>query len=815
MKAVRLLACFLVLALPLALIAQTTTGTIAGTVKDSSGAVVAGATVTITDTDRNHVARTVTTSSSGDYSAPLLPVGHYSITVEASGFQKFMQTGIVLNASDKLTYNPALQVGSASQVVNVQAETHQVELQSTQAAGLVSGTQVRELSLNGRNWVQLATLIPGVSDAGNADQIAVGAFAAQGTNLVTLSMNGGRREQNNFMIDGADNVDRGSNLTLLSFPSVDSIAEFRVIRGQYDPEYGRAASGQINVITRSGTSTLHGNLFEFWRNDALNARDFSNKYPIVQPHANYLRYHDFGGTIGGPVWIPKVYEQKDKTFFFFSEEARRQVRYVNGLATVPTASMVNGQFAHPVCVAFNADNTCATTGTSIATIDPLAAAYIKDIYSKYPTPNSGAFNYQSVLRGVYNFREEIYKIDHVFSQKFSINGKILRDDIPTIEPGGLFTGMVLPDVGTTSTNSPGHNYTVRATIAVSPTFLIEPGYAYSYGAVLSNPTGWMNIANSPNVASLVQLPFQSTLSRIPNLSLAGTTAGSTTSSPQSFGPYRDSNRNHTAFANVTKIHGGHTMKFGATYYHYNKEENQAGTNAGIFTVNNNGKPSTGGAIDFEQAWANFLLGRASQFQQTSIDLTANIMDNQFEWYAQDTWRARPNLTISYGMRWSFFRQPTDANGHLGQFDPAAYDPAKAPCILPNGNLDTKLVAGVVVSACNPNYSPLNGYIFANPPAGGTKSPYGSKVGKEYNRGIAPRIGIAWDPWGDGKTSIRTGFGMFYDNGQEFGNAENDVFFGTGYVTNIVTTNTTFANPTGGTRSFSPAALTLQSRIPID
>ncbi|HET9697917.1 MAG TPA: carboxypeptidase regulatory-like domain-containing protein [Terriglobales bacterium] len=835
MKVVRVLACLLVLLLPLSLMAQTTTGTIAGTVTDASGAVVSGATVTITDTDRNIVARTVTTGGSGAYSAPLLPVGHYSITVEGSGFQKYTQAGIVLNASDKLTYNPVLKVGSNSQEVTVQAETNQVELQSTQAAGLVTGTQVRELSLNGRNWEQLLTLTPGVSDAGNSDQLYVGNFAPQGTNLVGFSMNGGRREENNYMIDGADNIDRGSNLTLLSFPSVDSISEFRVIRGQYDPEYGRAASGQVNVITRSGTSSLHGNLYEFWRNDALNARPFASKYPTVTPHIPYLRYHDFGGTIGGPVWIPKIYEQKNKTFFFFSEEARRNLTYTNGSAVVPTSSMLQGNFAHPVCVQFVDDtgNNCAAYGTSIAAanFNPISKAYITDIFSKYPQPNNGAFGYTSTLKGIFNYREEIIKIDHIFSQKFSVSGKIARDTIPTQEPGGLFTGMVLDGIGTTSTNSPGHNYTFRATLSLTPTLLIEPGYAYSYGAIVSDPIGLVSAANSPNVAAAVKLPFASQLDRIPNITLNGG------SGPASFGPYRDFNRNHTVFTNVTKIHGGHTVKAGFTYYHYNKSENAGGNNAGVYAFGFGGQPTfkanptvCGGAggpacpIAFEQAWANFLLGHLNNsgstpgFSQSSFDLTADILDNSLEWYAQDTWRARPNLTVSYGMRWSFFRQPTDGLGLLSQFDPAAYDPAKAPCVTASGALDISRnpATGVVTSACNPNYSPFNGIIFAGtPPAGGMKSPYGSKVGKEYNRAIAPRVGIAWDPWGDGKTSVRAGIGMFYDPGLIFGNAENDIFLGTGFLQNPTIQISNFSNPLGGTTNFSTAAPSIQSRIPID
>lgn len=813
-----------------ALTAQEITGNISGTVKDQNGAVVPNATVTVTNTDKNAVIRTVKTGAGGDFSAPLLPIGHYAFTVDAPGFQKFAQKDIVLNVNDRLTFFPVLAVGTAQQTVEVNATANQVELQSAQASGLITGTQVRELELNTRNWEQLVTLTPGVSDAGNSDQLYVGAFAPQGTNLVTFSINGGRREENNYMIDGADNIDRGSALTLLAFPSVDAIAEFKVIRGQYDPEYGRAANGQVNVVTRSGTSKLHGNIYEFFRNDALNADPYFNKHFTKVLPTPILRYNDFGGTLGGPVYIPKIYEQTNKTFFFFSEEARRNVIDTNTTPEVPTAGMLSGQFLHPVCVAFDASHNCTATGTSIptASFDPIAAAYIKDIYSKYPQPNAATpadpFGFIGTLKGIFNFREEIYKIDHIVNQKLSFSGKILRDNIPTVEPGGLFTGVGIDNIGTTQTNSPGQNYTIRATYAVTPTLLIEPGYAYSYGAILSNPDNLLNVNNSPDIAAAVKgvLPFQSTLGRVPSIALSGQGSNPNLTGPNSFGPYRDFNQNHTAFTNVTKIIGNHTVKVGATYYHYRKHENAGRGNEGTFSFNNNGIPKGMGTFNFEQAWANFLLGQVGTFSQTSLDLTADIRDNQFEYYAQDAWRIKPNLTISYGFRHSFFRQPTDALGLLENFDPAAYDPAKAPCITSSGATDvTKSPTGTLTSACNPNFDPLNGYIFAHPPAGfdSHKSPFGDKVAPEYNAAIAPRLGIAWDPYGDGKTSIRAGYGMFYDSGTIFGNAENNIFNGIGFQNALTFTNVTTANPTGGapipSTGIGSGASRPQSRIDIN
>lgn len=789
--------------------AQDITGSIVGIVTDASGAVVAGATVTIRNTDRNVVARTLTTNEAGSYSAPLLLAGHYSVTVEATGFKKFVKTGIELNVNDRIAVDATLEAGAVSEEVTVSAGAVRIETQTATAAGLVSNTEVRELPLNNRNFIQLVTLLPGVSSTGT-DQAYIGTTNPFGqTNVLGISINGGRTSQNSWTIDGADNVDRGSNLTLLNYPSVDAISEFKVLRNHYSAEYGRNASGHVNVITKSGGRDFHGNFYEFFRNDKLNANPFFNNLagrfttdttakppdvivPAGDPRAGkervprpQLRYNNFGYTIGGPVFIPGHYNtEREKTFFFFSQEFRRVITYATFNATVPSAAERQGIFSAPICIA-TSGSTCTQSATQITNINPAAAAYLKDIYANIPLPNSGTNTLISNARNVFNHRQELVRVDHNFSPKVTLAVRYLHDTIPTEEPGGLFTGLAVPGIATTKTDSPGYSWVARSVQTIKPTLLNEVGYAFSYGAIVSRPIGLALSSNSPNVTSAVKLPFAVSLARIPSIAPGY-------SGVAGFGPYDDFNRNHNVYDNLTWIRGRHTLKFGTSINYYQKTENAAGNNVGSFSFASAPRPTGSAATTTMQQWANFLLGKVSTFTQADQDLTPDIRMRQYEFYFQDDLRLRSNLTINFGLRYSQFRQPFDQNGQLTNFDPRRYDPAKA----------------VQIDRTTGNIIPGTGDLLNGIIIGGQNSPFGDKVAPESNKNFGPVLGFAWDPWSNGKTAIRGGYGISYDV-ILVGIYEQNIFGNPPFVNNVTISNTVLNDPASVLPTISAAPRTIR------
>jgi hypothetical protein len=788
MTAIRL-ALSLVFAGALAL-AQQDVGSISGTITDGSGASVPGASVSITSSERNTLVRTVTTDHDGNYSAPLIPVGTYTVRAEAKGFKSAVRQSVVVNVADSLTVSFKMEVGAVTETVTVEASPVQVELQNgAQQSTTINGTQVRELALVTRNYEQLVSLMPGVVSS-SVDQLYVGTSLPSGqTATIPYSINGARNSSSAWLVDGADNVDRGSNLTLLTTPSIDAIAEFKVQRSGYSADTGRAGGAQIQVVTKSGTGAFHGDAYEFFRNNALASNNFYNNATNVNLNSSGkavpapLRYNNFGWTLGGPLYIPKVYNKdKNKTFFFVSEEFRRVITYASGTATLPNSTELTGVFPGAVCTSYTG-STCNSTATTIpaSLINPVASEYIKDIYSHIALPSSGT-TLVSLFRNVYNFEQELYKVDQNLGPKLQVSARFLRDQIPTVEPQGLFGPYTpAPGISTTNTNAPGRSWLAHVTSTFSPTWINEAGYTFSYGALISNPTGFVNSNASPDIKST--LPFPVTLTLVPTLTFSGG------SSIAGYGPYRDYNRNHQVFDNATKIWGNHTIRFGGVYFHYEKTENAASGNQGSFAFSPASTPST--TTSFLQSWANFLEGNVATFTQASEDVTPDIKTSQMEFYVQDDWKVRPNFTVNVGLRYSLFLQPFDAKKELTTFDPALYNPSLAPAISPTTGL---------LSINAQTY--LNGLI-----GNGLPSPFGNKVSNQDKTDFAPRFGFAWDPYGTGRTSIRGGYGIFYD-ATLFGTFEQNIFANPPYVNSVSISNVSLNNPAAGTAAISntPKAL---------
>ncbi|HKQ73860.1 MAG TPA: TonB-dependent receptor [Blastocatellia bacterium] len=813
--------------------AQEITGSFLGAVRDLNGAAIAGAKVTITDVEKKAVIRVVTTNEDGQFSAPLLQPGIYDIAVEAPGFKKQVEQAVKLDLNQRRSVDLTLQVGAVSEVVTVESSAIAVETSTPTASTLISGDQIRELSLNNRNWVQLVALAPGVTND-LADQVYVGTTNPTGqANTINISVNGARSSQNTFTVDGADITDRGSNITIQAYPNVDSIGEFKVLRGLFAAESGRSGGGQINVITRSGTSKFHGSAFEFLRNEVLNANDFitnSATNPQFGRDSNGkakrppFRYNNFGWTLGGPVYLPKKvfgplgYEQsREKLFFFFAQEFRRDRRFsAANTVSVPDANLRNGVFPIPVCINRPALGEASCTGQFILPantpipanlLSPAAQGYINGIYNKLPLPNNqtvgNPFGLTASIGGFADFRQEVLKLDYAISPTWSSYYRYQHDSIPTIDGNALFSsGSGLPGVSTTQTNSPGRTHTFQTTYTFSPKLIFEARYAYGYGAILSQNVGTLALANT-NVP--VTLPFTNTRDRVPTLTGNGFT-GLT-----SFGPYDNFSYKHNLNGSLTALIGSHTIKAGAVYSIYRKNENAlAGVNEGSFSAFSITAPTgltfpqnytlpngtvlanalTATVAQNLQRWANFMVGNVQTFTQAHFDYTADLRQKAIEAFGQDEYRMRKNLTLYYGARYSYFPSPYDKNGRLANFDPSLFNAANAPQVTGAGNRIAgtgNYCNGIIVNSQNFTTGPA---IFNCTP---TASPWGKYVIDVPKTDFAPRIGVAWDPFNKGKTSIRTGYGIYHEQVLS-GTYLQNIGANPPYQENVTATNTRLDNP---------------------
>ena len=460
------------------------------------------------------------------------------------------------------------------------------------------------------------------------------------------------------------------------------------------------------------------------RNEKFNANSYlNNRNAPLGRDANGkairppFRYNNYGFTIGGPIYFlnfgehdpgDSVFTKYNKTYFFFSEEQRKDRRFPSLTSQVPNANLRAGVFSFPICLSgtiSGTTRTCSqmlTAGSPLpsATINPVSAAYLTNIFNKIPLPNFAPFQLIAPASGKADFQQEILKIDTAFTTKWSAYYRYQRDKIPTIDVNSLFSsGSGIPGVSTSSTDSPGRTHTFQTTYVLSPNVIIEGRYTYAFGAILSSTIGLLAKANS---SINVPLPYASSDDRVPHLSISGLNG------LVAFGPYNNFSNKSDYSSNVTWIFGSHTTKFGGSFSQYRKNENAlGGSNQGAFSAFNNttsASPTQGlvclttvnnvpntpsacpaGQQTTEQSFANFLLGRNATFTQSKYDLTADFRQKNFQWFAQDEFRVRRNLTLYYGVRYSFFGSPYDKNGLLSNFDPALYNRANAPLVTGGGN----------------------------------------------------------------------------------------------------------------------------------
>jgi len=803
---------------------QETAATITGRMTDATGAAVAGATVIVTNQE-NGAVRRVQTNSGGIYIAtPLIP-GSYIITVEQTGFKKFVQTGLVLNVSDRRQLDITLETGLQTETVTIDGGAPLVQ-DSPTGQGLISGTQIIELPLNNRNFLKLTELVPGVSSS-LVDEAGFGLAS-----LADISINGMRRNAVNYMVDGVSNTDVGSNITLLSTPTVDSIQEFKILTSNYTAEFGRSSGGVVTIVTKGGQKDFHGSLYEFLRNDATSANSFFNNR--LGPNADgspradvpTLRYNNFGGTFSGPVVLPrKIFgpfaynENRQRTFFFFSEEVRRIKRgATDASATVPSLAQRSGDFSAnlrdrlyrqadgtsgaavtdmPLMVTdtnnnmiqarsgmiFRADGR-AYAGNVIPAgdISPLATALIP----LYPLPTNGANGFTSTMVNINNTRQEAIRIDHIFNDNHRIFGRYTRDLSETVEPGGLFTNTILPNIATTDTDVPGRVLAVSLTNVFSPNLVNEATYNFSSNRIDSRLIGRGRRSDYPGSETIPQAFPENDNNAIPSLAITGLTA---ISSLQGFDIRYD---NHAIRDNLTWTRGNHTFKFGGEITFEGKNENANNVTQGGFSFDGVTTSGVSGTTTLTQTgvpFASFLTGRAAGYVEDQFDVTVNFNFGRREFFAQDTWKIRPGLTLDYGVRYQYYVPVTDENNLLTSFDPALYNSAAVPACA------TAACAALVRGTGNE----LNGIAVAD-----QTSRFGRAVFPSDKNNFSPRLGIAWSPFGDNKTVIRAGYGLYFDQ-VLVGIFEQSAFVNPPFNNRASYTGAgvTLANPTGGTLGALP------------
>jgi hypothetical protein len=719
---------------------QTTLAQISGTVKDQSGAVLPGVEVSVTQTDTG-LKRSVPTDETGSYILANLPLGPYRLEAALPGFRTYVRTGIILQVGASPVVNAVLEVGQVSEQVEVKADAALVETRGSGVGTVVDNQRVLELPLNGRNVQELVVL----AGMANVNYNSGSLNSIRNYPTVVISVAGGVSNGVTYMLDGAVNNDAENNLSL-PMPFPDALQEFKVETSALPAQYGLHASAAVNAITKAGTNEFHGDAFEFVRNGIFNARDF------FATTRDSLKRNQFGGTIGGPL-------KKDKLFVFggYQRTTQRSAPAQN-IAYVPTPAMLAGDFtafASPACAGKQV-NLPASFGfvnnqISPSRFDPAAINITKRL------PVATADPCGRTTFGLLNNQNEdlwVSRLDYAKSAKQTLFGRLF---VARLTSPTTFDGQDLLTVQTFATNDKVY------TLAFGDTYLIGNSTVSAFRASISRTAitklsdqgvgGWP--AYGVNAASFLQPVIAMSMSAGSGFSIGG---GNAIVSIANTGP------NYNASEDISMVRGAHQVGFGATYMHIE--------NAYHSGVNGNGTMTFNGQFTGLQL-ADFLLGQTSQWKQGNLSVYYN-RQHYVGAYLQDAWKATPRLTLNYGVRWEPYFAFSSKYGWYSHFDQALYDQNVHSQVYVNAP------AGLIFPG-DPQYT-----------CG--QSLHCNRLGE-----FLPRVSFAWDPKGDGKTSVRAAFGTFTERAQTisltgFGQ---DVPFGNAVTLQNVSLSNPWASYPGG------------------
>jgi Carboxypeptidase regulatory-like domain len=765
-------------------------GTIQGVVTDPAGAVVAGAQVTAINTATNDT-RTATTNGEGGYVLTAMPPGTYEVHVKQASFAEFVAKGVELHVSSTYDVNAQLKLAkAANEQVTVEANAIQVQTDNASLGTVIEGQQVTELPLNGRSFKQLALLEPGVAARDGLNVVQKGLLAGS-----DISVNGNPVTNNLWLVDGVNNNDLGSNRTLLIYPSIDAISEFKFVTNSYGPEYGQASGGIISIITKGGTNQFHGTGYYSGRNGALNSRNYFSQPGTKDP----LQRNDYGYSVGGPI-------KKDKLFFFWSEEWNKEKEAsVRSASCMPTGAELAGDFSanwnewdtlHPGDLTDTPVDQCNATlpavpgtrvtgnqhGTplpTITTLDPagvlmsdhLPLANILTGGQPNLTPNSGP-NWSATLGTKLDWRQENARIDYNLNRKNTLTFRYTQENWSNPAPStqSYWGDDPYPAVEA-SWSQPSKSVMLKDTTVLSSTLTNEAQLSYSNNRIYATQGG--SGITTPDALGNTYTPsaFVTALEAAipPAFTGAGLAKKAGGMPPDaawggfgSYGggqtiwaiaPWNNTSDLYNFRDDLAKVQGQHTFKVGI-FIGYNKkhEPSEGGHDQPSFSFNsgNNGAgPGNSG-----NALADLLTpGSQYGFGENSANLFPTAIWHQYEFYVQDSWKVRRNLTIDYGFRWSLLREPIEQHNRIASWELSQWSSAVAtanPADACNGLI---VVPGTSPCAAA---NALLGTNFST----GTPGVNNALV-PNNNHAIAPRLGVSWDPWSDGKTAVRFGIGQFY------------------------------------------------------